>query len=116
MQVIVVSDTNIFIDLRNVELLECFFQLPFEIHTTDFVEFELKKGLIKEEILKYKNQNKLHIKKFNSTEIKEVTKLNSQHHKLSYTDCSVWYYAKENNYILLTGDWCLRKIVKSDDI
>ena len=117
MQAIVVSDTNIFIDLKNADLLECFFQLPFEIHTTDFVVYELIKDHIKEEILKYQSQNKLHIKTFNEAEIKEVNNLCfSQQEKLSYTDCSVWYYAKKNNYILLTGDLCLRKTVDTDSV
>ena len=35
MKKIVVNDTNVFIDLFNVGLLEGFFSLPWEIHTTD---------------------------------------------------------------------------------
>lgn len=44
MQPLVVSDTNIFIDLWKIDLLDAFFQLPVEIHTTDFVINELTKG------------------------------------------------------------------------
>ena len=39
--IIVVNDTNIFIDLMSVDLLDDFFRLPIEIHTTDFVLNEL---------------------------------------------------------------------------
>lgn len=39
---IVVSDTNIFIDLISVNLLDGFFSLPWEIHTTDMIMRELK--------------------------------------------------------------------------
>lgn len=35
---IVISDTNIFIDLWNIGLLERFCELPLSIHTTDFIE------------------------------------------------------------------------------
>lgn len=41
MQKIVVNDTNVFIDLLDVELLDFFFSLPWEIHTTDTVMLEL---------------------------------------------------------------------------
>ena len=39
---IVISDTNIFIDLWNIGLLERFCELPVSIHTTDFIIGELK--------------------------------------------------------------------------
>ncbi len=34
---IVVSDTNILIDLIELEMIDAFFELPLEITTTDFV-------------------------------------------------------------------------------
>ncbi len=43
MKQIVVNDTNVFIDLHAVGLLEEFFHLPWEVHTTDFVLLELKR-------------------------------------------------------------------------
>ena len=42
MEKIVVSDTNIFIDLISVSLLDGFFSLPWEIHNTDMIMKELK--------------------------------------------------------------------------
>ena len=39
---IVVNDTNIFIDLYSIGLLEEFFELPITVHTVDFVINELK--------------------------------------------------------------------------
>ena len=43
MDIIVVSDTNVFIDLISVGLQEQFFLLPMEVHTTDMVIFEVKR-------------------------------------------------------------------------
>ena len=43
MDIIVVSDTNVFIDLISVGLQEQFFLLPMEVHTTDMVVFEVKR-------------------------------------------------------------------------
>lgn len=42
MKQIVVNDTNVFIDLLEVGLLDKFFLLSWEIHTTDFVMLELR--------------------------------------------------------------------------
>ena len=38
---ILVNDTNIFIDLHSVGLLEEMCRLPYEIHTVDFVVAEI---------------------------------------------------------------------------
>ena len=38
---IVVNDTNIFIDLHSIGLLESFFALPIKVHTVDFVINEI---------------------------------------------------------------------------
>lgn len=38
---IIVSDTNIFIDLQSVGLLEAMRQLPCKVHTVDFVMAEI---------------------------------------------------------------------------
>lgn len=35
---------------------------------------------------------------------------------LSFIDCSVWYYAKQNNYTLLTGDRKLRNLALNEGI
>ena len=41
MEIIVVSDTNILIDLIETGLLEQFFLLPMKVHTTDIVISEV---------------------------------------------------------------------------
>jgi hypothetical protein len=40
---VVVNDTNVFIDLYSIGLLEEFFSLPWEVHTTNLVMLELKR-------------------------------------------------------------------------
>ena len=55
---IVISDTNIFIDLWNIGLLERFCELPLSIHTTDFIIGELKTQGVKDAIIpRRKNHN-----------------------------------------------------------
>ena len=111
MKKIVVNDTNIFIDLYEVGLLEEFFSLPWEVHTTDFVMLELQREGQHETVAKYKADNRLVVSVFEAKEMSEIGNLfkqNMNRTNLSLTDCSVWYYAKVNNYILLTGDRKLR--------
>ena len=111
MKKIVVNDTNVFIDLYEVGLLEEFFSLPWEVHTTDFVMLELQREGQHETVAKYKADNRLVVSVFEAKEMSEIGNLfkqNMNRTNLSLTDCSVWYYAKVNNYILLTGDRKLR--------
>ena len=109
MEIVVVSDTNIFIDLYNVDLLDEFFSLDIEIHTTDFVMNELIVEKQKKKIMEY--HDRLFLKKFNAKELLEL--ISFQHNlekdtNVSVQDCSVWKYAQENDYMLLTGDRKLR--------
>lgn len=59
MEKIVVSDTNIFIDLISVNLLDGFFGLPWEIHTTDMIMKELKDSNQKSAVETFMQQGRL---------------------------------------------------------
>lgn len=110
-KIVVVNDTNIFIDLSNVGLLDEFFSLPWDIHTTDFVMLELTREGQHEMVSKYKATGKLQIPVFEQEELMEIIAMFQEYNyqsNVSFTDCSVWYYAKTNNYVLLTGDRKLR--------
>lgn len=110
MGTIVVNDTNIFIDLISVDLLDEFFSLPIDIHTTDFVVHELTEPLQQKKVESYIRQNKLTVKLHSAIEVIEIAEFQTTcDNNVSITDCSVWLYAKKNNYTLLTGDGKLRK-------
>lgn len=116
---IVVNDTNIFIDLYEVGLLEELFSLPWEIHTTDFVMLELQREGQHESVARYKADKRLIVPVLEAKELLEIGDIflqNMNRTNLSFTDCSVWYYAKVNNYILLTGDRKLRTVSVFDGI
>lgn len=102
---IVVNDTNIFIDLISIDLLDSFFKLKFKVHTIDFVIEELNEE--QKNILRKYNFVK---KECTEEEILKVMNEMANHSGLSLTDCSVWNYARENNFTLLTGDKKLRNI------
>ena len=119
MKKIVVNDTNVFIDLFNVGLLERFFSLPWEVHTTEFVMLELTREGQHDSVSQYKDNGLLHIPVFDEPVIYEIIKLYQQQKdktNVSLTDCTVWYYAKQNNYTLLTGDRKLRNASLIDGV
>jgi len=110
---IIISDTNIFIDLLNIELLDIFLKLEYEIHTTDFVIAELNDNQVK--ILgKSINENKILLDKANEDDLVEIIKLQHKKRTLSITDMSVYYFAKEQNAIILTGDKQFRNYAKDN--
>lgn len=107
---IVVNDTNIFIDLHSIGLLEQFFELPIKVHTVDFIVNELINSEQSNAIKQYIDSGKLNVQSFEAAELLEVVKLqNNAGGNVSIPDCAVWYYAKKNNFTLLTGDGQLRK-------
>ncbi len=107
---IVVNDTNIFIDLYSIGLLESFFKLPINVHTVDFVLNELTEKEQFMAVNQYVKEGRLKIKTFNPNELLAIVDLQiDAKGNVSFTDCAVWYYAQNNNYTLLTGDSQLRK-------
>ena len=120
MKKIVVNDTNIFIDLYSVELLEELFSLPWEIHTTNFVMLELLREGQLAAVEQYKDTGRLHIPVFEQKELIEIGEMYQRYYgkktNVSFTDCSVWYYAKANHYTLLTGDRKLRNASQLDGV
>ena len=114
---IVVSDTNIFLDLFSVDLLASFFELPCEIHTSDFVLGEILQAEQQKAVKAFAMNKKLCIETFDFTELSQISDL--QHNSgtnTSFTDCSVWYYAKKTNARLLTGDNKFRKVAEKDHV
>ncbi len=117
MKTIVVSDTNIFIDLVKLDLLGDFFALPWDIHTTDFVISELTDPAQKAAVTSFIKRNKLTIGKLSAEDVGEISQRSRETGgKISITDFSVCLYSKKNGYALLTGDKNLRKIAISENI
>lgn len=113
---IVINDANILIDLAKLEFLETFSQLNFELYSTDFVIEELspKQRVLVDKLI---NAEKLLIIETESkSDFSGISNLLERSTGLSFEDCSVWYYSKKMNGILLTGDGKLRKQARNDEI
>ena len=118
METVVVNDTNVFIDLCDIDLLDDFFRLSQKIHTTDFDMNELVKEEQRVKVEQFFNDGLLAVKTHSVDELLEIIDYQQkQDNNVSITDCSVWLYAQKNHYRLLTGDNKLRRsAVKSGTI
>lgn len=116
MDKVVVSDTNIFIDLIEIGLIKAFFNCGLEIHTTAMVIDEVKNERQKEELLSY---DRLVVKKYTESDYNVVYEYYIDARRcsnLSVTDCSVLLYAKELGCTLLTNDGKLRNVAKREGL
>ena len=117
---IIVNDTNIFIDLYSCNLLDDFFKLPYNVHTTDFVISELKQAEQQKAVTEFCNIGKLTVKSFNPYEIASIWKYFRKANKvcnISIEDCSVLTYTKSlKKARLLTGDKTLRTRAEGEGI
>lgn len=112
---LIVSDTNIFIDLISINVLDKLFLLPCDICTTDFVVNEIKWPNQRVEIDKHIITKELKEVSFGFDELVKISELHSNSSN-SMTDCSVWYLAKETGGRLLTGDGKLKRTAEGDNV
>lgn len=113
---ILISDTNILIDLCGVGLIERCKDLDVDFRTVDFVIHEIKDPNQAEAIQKLVDSGDLTVMEFSPEETMELLELYARYEvrtNLSLTDCAVLLCAKKGNYRLLTGDKNLR--IKAGD-
>lgn len=114
---ILVNDTNIFIDLRSVGLLEEMCRLPYEIHTVDFVVAEIADADQRRIFDELVAQGGIFIDGFTADEVIEIVEEHSSvSGNLSIPDCSVCYFARKHNVPMLTGDRRLRRYAEEQSI
>jgi hypothetical protein len=106
-----ISDTNIWIDLRNAGLLDAMFDLPFTLCCTDFVLNELQdfdhsrlraRGLVVETL--------------DEQATAALFPLMQAHNNSSLADLSCYQLAQQTGRALLTGDGRLRKQALADGL
>ncbi|WP_336269555.1 MULTISPECIES: hypothetical protein [Vreelandella] len=101
---VVVSDTNIWIDLYRSGLLEVVFQLKHHFVTTEFVIHELKSPRGEHLV-----SLGLGVEVLASTEMLTLFDLRHTLGNSSLADVSCYFLAKERGWTLLTGDGALRR-------
>ena len=96
---IIITDTNIITDLFNADLLEMF-SLLNNVYILDIIkESEINSKTCNMELI-----NKIKAIHATSNQILEMQKLAIENKKLSPQDLINYVVAKDNNYILATGD------------
>ena len=114
---ILVNDTNIFIDLHSVGLLEEMCRLPYEIHTVDIVVAEIADADQRRIFDELVAQGGIFIDGFTADEVIEIVEEHSSvSGNLSRPDCSVCYFARKHNVPMLTGDRRLRRYAEEQSI
>ena len=107
---IVVQDANILIDLYEVDLLESFFALGYETHTTDLVFHE-----VAQPVHGYVEDGQIRQHVLTPEQLELVIQIQTElGHGVSLPDCSVLWLTKElgDTARLLTGDNKLRQCAK----
>lgn len=107
---IVVNDTNIFLDLYDIGLLDKFFQLPIRVHTVDLVINEITRPNQMQAIRQLIDEGMLVVKDYPATTIPDLFQFNIEcGGNLTFTDSTVIYYARSlADSRILTGDRQLR--------
>ncbi|MCR5766392.1 MAG: hypothetical protein K6G09_10520 [Treponema sp.] len=114
---LVISDTNILLDLISVDLLEAFFSLPCDFSTTDFVISEIIQPQQIKALDRFTKTGQFEVASFDFEELMNINEVfENNDNNASLTDCSVWYYAKKTGGRLLTGDGKLRKSAEADNV
>lgn len=114
---ILVNDTNIFIDLHSIGLLEEMCRLPYEIHTVDFVVAEIADADQRRIFDELVAQGGIFVDGFTADEVIEIVEEHSAvSGNLSIPDCSVCYFARKHTVPMLTGDRRLRRYAEEQSI
>ena len=100
---VVVSDTCVFIDIVDCDIVKEFFRLDIEVHTNDFIISELDDSCRAKFV-----GEKLFIDDFNEMAIEEIVTFRAVNAGLSFADGSAFIQARDMSAVLLTNDKRLR--------
>ena len=105
---IVITDVNVFFDLFQLKVLPQFFELDWEIHTTDFVFNEIVYEEQIKEFEEFARLERLRIIKISSEEEIQIRQFELKRPNKSFPDKTALWHAMQMKCILLTGDKVLR--------
>jgi hypothetical protein len=108
---VLVTDTNIWIDLENGGILAEVFHLPYQFLTPDFAIPELIHP--RWQTLQVLG---LEARELDPEGILELFKLRQHFNNLSTTDLAAFLLAKTLEATLLTGDWRLNELAKANSL
>ena len=107
--IVVFTDVSVFFDLYKLQILPEFFELNWDIHTSDFVYNEIIHEDQLDAFSVFVECQKLHVIKISSEETLLIEKMKLKRSNKSFPDRTVLWKAKQENCILLTCDKALRE-------
>jgi hypothetical protein len=111
---ILIKDSCILFDLLDLGLLQAFFQMDFDVSTTQYVISEITNEVQLSDVNHYILTKKLIIDTVGTFD--SIQELYLENPGLSYADCSVLELAKRKNGVILSADKSLRKVAKKGEI
>lgn len=106
---IVVNDTNIFIELIRLGLLDKFFKLGYVVYTSEFVISELNHSEQQDSVRAYERIGLLTIDSPDEIQMKAAVSILHGAVKLGLTDCTVLELAVRINGTILSSDRSLKE-------
>lgn len=106
---IIITDTNVFIDLIQSGALDYFFQLSYDIRTTDLVLEEIQRPEQQSVLEKFRTDGRLAVLELDADDIRAALELPTQTALNRITDRSVLLKAIQLQCTVLSGDGALRK-------
>ncbi|TVQ91985.1 MAG: hypothetical protein EA393_04255 [Bacteroidetes bacterium] len=114
--IVVVNDANILIDIIKLKLVDAFFSLNWEFHSTNLIiENELYDEQV-ELLQPYIDSGRLMVDELSADEMFQIIEIQEEKPQLSDKDCSALVFAKNLNASLLTSDNALRKFARQKHI
>ncbi len=111
LQSVLVTDTNIWIDLENGGILVEVFQLPYQFLIPDFAIPELVRP-------RWESLKVLGLRAYElpAEQVVELLRLRQVHKNLSIIDLAAFLLAKMLDATLLTGDWRLNELASASGL
>jgi len=113
---VVVNDANILIDLIKLQMLEIFFSLEWQFHSTDLIIGNELYDEQKEMLQPFIQSGKLYIQELSAADLFTIMQLQAEKPTLSDKDCSALLYAQKLKALLITSDNPLRKFATQKGI
>lgn len=109
---ILINDTNIWIDLKVANLIKEVFKLSYEIGVPNLLFYDELEELDGELL----RQSGIKILEMTESEVLDTAIRSNKTNKVSFNDLTTLVVAKSRNAILVTGDGNLRKIANDEKV
>ena len=108
-----IADANIWFDLSSGAILEAVFELPVQWHAPDLVLFELKSTPTADDL---RQRGIVEVSLTGSQLQESQTLVLQEKERLSIADAALFVLARDNGWILVTGDRVMRELAAADAV